>query len=864
MDSDKIIQELNQRFTAPLPEFYKRRVVFWYDEDGEFRDRLDEVALTDAKLVALTGTNNFAVKKLLSVDDTTSNYLVYCPLSYEKPEDNWLLDIELYSEEFRADLVSIWMDELGIPSTPAMRKQVKEYRKYFNAKNRRDKIASQSKAPTFPAQLHMAVMGAISGLKDVTPAAIMKEVLKAGLDINTNYLYREFVNYGADKAFWRMVKQGSGYDSDQQDIAMLATHMLLTATTRTMRMEYLAGLDGFISSPHQAFCFDFVSDWMHSEDHELLTEIAKIVEEELKLPTRFMKLEVCDLVDTEIFPCLDEVILIKLMTEISDHIIDVDVIKATVEKRRTTVGYAQFKDYYEGILQVANMQAFYKEHTTGFHSAEAKKVWKEYTSEYYVMDTYYRLFHKSFGESLKSYNSDLHDLFTHVMEKVEGLYTNWFLGQLGGNWSSVCSEELQKYGRILEIPQQTDFYKSRIANADSRVFVVISDALRYEVAASLAEQLRRETQADVKLQDVQGIFPTITKFGMAALLPHKELEVELHGEVLKVMADGAVTDAGCRDKVLKTTNAKSVAIQYRDLIGASRADRSALVKGMDVVYIYHNTIDDASHISDSMVFPACDDAIQELKNLTKIICNDFGGTHILFTADHGFLYTYSPLTEDDKISKSGFANNIVEYGRRFAIMLKDSNPDFLQKINLLCGGTEYDGFAPRENVRIKMSGSGLNFVHGGISLQEMVVPVIDYHFLRNDSSAYKRNKSKYDTKPVEVSLLSATHKVSNMIFSLSFYQREPVGDNREAATYNLYFTDSNGKQVSDIAKIIADKTSDNGQDRTFRCSFNLKSLKYDSKEIYYLVIADSDGLVVSREEFQIDIAFAADEFGFFS
>ena len=864
MDSDKIIQELNQRFTAPLPEFYKRRIVFWYDEDGEFRDRLDEVTLTDAKLVALTGTNNFAVKKLLSVDDTTSNYLVYCPLSYEKPEDNWLLDLELYSEEFRADLVSIWMDELGIPSTPAMRKQVKEYRKYFNAKNRRDKIASQSKAPTVPAQLHMAVMGALGGLKDVTPAAIMKEVLKAGLDINTNYLYREFVNYGADKAFWNMVKQGSGYDSEQHDIAMLAKHILLTATTRTMRLEYLAGLDGFISSPHQAFCFDFVSDWMHSEDQELLMEIAKIVEEELKLPTRFMKLEVSDLVDTEIFPCLDEVILIKLMTEISDHIIDVDVIKATVEKRRTTVGYAQFKDYYEGILQVANMQAFYKEHTTGFHSAEAKKVWKEYTSEYYVMDTYYRLFHKSFGEILKSYNTDLHDLFTHVMEKVEGLYTNWFLGQLGGNWSSVCSEELQKYGRILEIPQQTDFYKSRIANADSRVFVVISDALRYEVAASLAEQLRRETQADVKLQDVQGIFPTITKFGMAALLPHKELEVELHGEILKVMVDGVSTDANYRDKILKSARENSVALKYNDLVSAKRADRSAMVKGMDVVYIYHDTIDEASHTSDSMVFPACEDAIQELKNLTKIICNDFGATHILFTADHGFLYTYSPLTEDDKIDKTCFINRIVEYGRRFAIMMKDADPEYLQKVNFLGGSTEYDGFAPKENVRIKMNGSGLNFVHGGISLQEMVVPVIDYHFLRNQSKEYQRNQKKYDTKPVDVSLLSATHKVSNMIFSLNFYQKEPVGDNREAATYQLYFTDSSGKQISDIAKIIADKTSDNGQERTFRCSFNLKSLKYDNKAIYYLVIADADGLVVSREEFQIDIAFAVDEFDFFS
>ena len=164
MDSDKITQELNQRFTAPLPEFYKRRIVFWYDEDGEFQDRLDEITLNNAKLLVLTGTNNFDVKKLLSVDDTTNDYLVYCPLPYEKPEDNWLLDIELYSEEFRADLISIWMDELGISAAPAMRKLVREYRKYFNAKVRRDKIIGQSKTPATPAQLHVAVMGALCGL----------------------------------------------------------------------------------------------------------------------------------------------------------------------------------------------------------------------------------------------------------------------------------------------------------------------------------------------------------------------------------------------------------------------------------------------------------------------------------------------------------------------------------------------------------------------------------------------------------------------------------------------------------------------------------------------------------------------------
>ena len=59
MDTDKIIQDLNRRFAAPLPEFYQRRIIFWYDEDKEFEDKLDEVVLENAKVIALTGNNVF-------------------------------------------------------------------------------------------------------------------------------------------------------------------------------------------------------------------------------------------------------------------------------------------------------------------------------------------------------------------------------------------------------------------------------------------------------------------------------------------------------------------------------------------------------------------------------------------------------------------------------------------------------------------------------------------------------------------------------------------------------------------------------------------------------------------------------------
>lgn len=355
------------------------------------------------------------------------------------------------------------------------------------------------------------------------------------------------------------------------------------------------------------------------------------------------------------------------------------------------------------------------------------------------MDTYYRQYHLAFGKSLTVGNDHLDDLFKQVTDKVEGLYTHWFLGELGNNWSDACADELAKYGRIMEIPQQEDFYNQKVKSEDNRVFVIISDALRYEVAASLAEQLRRETQSKVALGSCEGIFPTVTKFGMAALLPHKQLTInERSNGGLQILADGMSTDAGNRDKVIKAANSNSVALKYKDIAPMKRAERSALVKGMDVVYIYHDKVDEASHTSDSMVFPACDDAIEEIKNIVRIIRNEFSGTRVYITADHGFLYTYSPLSEDSKVDKTTPSEQDVEIDRRYLITRKGVTPDYLLPVKFMDDG--YDAFAPRESVRIKKKGGGLNFVHGGISLQEMVVPVIEYHYLRNDSKAYQRNK----------------------------------------------------------------------------------------------------------------------------
>lgn len=865
MDLDTIIRDLNKRFAAPLPEFYDRRIIFWYDEEREFEDKLDDVQVNNAKLLVLTDANNFTAKKLLTVDDISSNYLVYCPISCESQEEDWLLNIKLYSEEFRADLMSIWMNEIDLPTTPDFRRLVKVYKKFFGAQTRRTAFAKLNKGISTASQMHLTVMAAICGTDNTQPNSIVKAVISGGTDMETNEVFQRLVSYGAEDPFWALVKQATGYfEGENSTINNLVTHILLTAVTRTLHMEYLAGLDSFISTPHQAWCYDFAFEWIVGGQNQGVVEILRNIEEALVLRERLKKVPLDDLVGTEIFPCVDECILAQIMIDISNHTINVEQIIQIVERRRTLAWYDYVACYYEGILQVAKMQEFYLEHSTGFHTVEARNIWNEYTKDYYRMDTYYRQYHLAFAKSLMDGNDHLEDLFKQVTEKVECLYTHWFLGELGKNWSDACADELTQYGRILEVPQQVDFYQQKVENRDNRVFVIISDAFRYEVAVSLAEQLRQETKSKVELSSYAGIFPTITKFGMAALLPHKQLSVgERSNGELQILADGMSTDAGNRDKVLKATNRNSVALKYGDITPMKRAERSALVKGMEVVYIYHDKVDEASHTSDKMVFSACDTAIDEIKNMVRIIRNEFGGTRIYITADHGFLYTYSLLSEDAKVDKTTPNEQDVEIGRRYLINRKGATPDYLLPVKFM--SDDYDAFAPKESVRIKKKGGGLNFVHGGISLQEMVVPVIEYHYLRNNSKAYQLNKSKYDTKPVELGILSASRKISNMIFSLNFYQKDAVGGNRSAANYLLYFVDSNGKQISDTVKIIADKTSDNGQERTFRCSFNLKSLKYDNRASYYLVIVDETGLQLpQKEEFQIDIAFAVDEFDFFS
>lgn len=860
MTTEAIQKALEKRFSAPCPDFYKRRIIFWQDEDKEFENIVNEINIPNVTLIKLNGRNNFAAKKRLLHDDLSSNFLIYNPFSYSDQQDNWLRDIELYSEEYRADYISMVMDELHIAHEPNMRETTKRYVRFFENKERVAKLKKIGREYRKPLELHLDILAVLTGLSEGRAQDIIITVLSAGTDDENNLLLQNIQKFGDSDAFWLMVRRLTGYvhDSDKS-LKNLAMHILMSAMSQTVNMSILKGLEQHISETNQAYCYSLVHDWRRQDSENVLYDLCRMTEQELNLKQRFDGLEIDTLLKTDIFPAVDECILKRLFEEISNGIVRTELILKTTENRRTSGWYALFNEYYNALYYIGKMQGFFQENNMNFQAGEPADMWNSYAEKFYEMDTFYRKFHLALANSQKDSHEFLEDQLKQAAKYVEGLYQNRYLDKLNTWWSDEIKDNLSAQGYVSEIDRQETFYARHIksmAEKNSRVYVIISDALRYEVAAELCGKLTLNLHGEAKIQALQAVFPSITKMGMAALLPGTKLSLDQNWDV---MVNGMLSRSTVeREKILCAAHEASRAVSYQDVMEMKRAERREMIAGKDVIYIYHNTIDAIGddRQTENKVFEACEDAIQELLSLVRVIVNDMQGTDIFITADHGFLYTYSPLQESDKVSRSAFHGDIYELGRRYALTSENTDAEYLLPVDMKSRkeGGSLKGFTPRDTTRIKIQGGGQNYVHGGISLQELTVPLITYKNIRTSSKRY------VEVTNAEVVLLDAYRKISNLLFSLNFFQKQPVGDKVKACKYQVYMTDDKGEPVSDKHTIIADRESLNDSERSFKVRFSLKAASYNREKLYKLVIAN-DTDMPKEYPFQIDIPLAQD-FGF--
>ncbi|WP_153976929.1 BREX-1 system phosphatase PglZ type A [Paenibacillus xylanilyticus] len=849
MNMDEVTKALQEAFLQPLKEGEQRKIIFWFDKDQEFVEYIHEISIESVKVHTLTEGNSFYTKVLLEEEDPTSNYLIYSNMDM-RLEDNWLLDTILYSKTFYADKLSLIMNELNID--PSLRSTVKKYEKFFGSKDRVKKFKGFEVREFTESTIELVMMSALCNLRTPDFEAVLKIILMDSLDDSENKYLDSIAKYIGLEVFWNAIAERYGYEPTQKSLKTLFIHLTITALSHTVNEEHLSLIKNYIATRNKSNALVFIDHWMHHKsDYQLYDQYAEMVEKEIKLTDIVNQLPVEEFKASDTFPYFDKAIIIYIANSLEDRLEDYDTYTKLINLRRAKHYYKQYQFIYEALYYTVKMFEFHKKYSMGIPRKQAVDMYKAYVNDYHQMDMFYRKFYVAYDNESNS------EILKKLKVMVENLYTNWYMSELSSHWSAAVHDEMKSSWVLPGIQNQKDFYRSfvdpKISNGD-RVFVIISDALRYEIAAELADKLNSETTGACDIQPLLGVLPSVTKLGMASLLPHKNLEIDLSGNVLVNGKSSSGTEN--RIGILQSAVPDSTAIHFQELKNMNKAGRRETLKGKKLVYIYHDSIDATGDKASTEVytFTAAEKAIDELYDIVKIIKDDLSGTNIFITADHGFVCQRDALEESDKIEKEGI--QAFEVKRRHLFSQENGERSGLLDINmdsLIKNEHKITTYVPKATIRFKIQGAGANFVHGGASLQEIVVPLIQFKNIRAGQ------KNSREIEKVDVKLTNTTRKITNSLFNLTFFQTEKVEDKRLPRTVKIYMVDDADNVISNEEMLICDRTSDKPDERIFKLRFALKSIPYDKNSNYYLITKDIETNIVNEKtQFTINLGIVSD------
>lgn len=847
MNLQEIRNFLKELFSKKLDE-KKRHIVFWYDENEDFIDEIDSFDLEGIKVIKLTENNAFWIKYYIEKEDETSKILIYSNMKKPDPQEDWLYDIFSYSQEFSTDRATVIMRELKVTDS-SLKTEFETYNLFFKRKERLSNFKNLNIQDYTKEKVHIGVLAVLTKAKVMDIEEIIKAIIKDYLD-GSNKIYEEIKKFGNIDALWSLLEKYFGYPFEEKSIERFMAMLLVTTMNENIKFEFPKLYTPFISSK-VSNSLVFINHFMNNiKDSDYYDKMQELIADKLKISQLLEKKDTEEFIKCEAFEDIDKIILTRIINLLKDGVEEYDKYLSILSSRRTLHYYKKYVSEYKVIKWAINLLNKKKSLSSIIKTESSFDMVKSYTKDYYYIDKAYRKFYYHYDRcQWKDELSDLRDI-------IENTYKNWYLQELSIKWNDSI-RSLNSW-RIEGLRQQDKFYRENIKfKGKERTFVIISDGLRYESAEELNTLLTNERKGKSELDYMQGVLPSYTKLGMAALLPNKSIEINDKYDVIVNRINSNGTDN--RDSILKMENEKSLAITYDKVMDMKDAEIRKAFAGLDVVYIYHNTIDArGDHVlTEREVFVATEEAFKEIITLVNKLVNRVSASSIIITADHGYLYQRSAMEESNKISAIKLDDG--EDSRRFLLTSNDESIEGTITFSmdyLLGEGSNKYVITPNGNSRFKVQGAGANYVHGGSMLQEIVVPVIKF---KNDRSTSSLN----DIRKVKVSLTSINRKITNPITFLEFFQDEKIQDKVIGKKIRTYFEDEEGTKISNIKTIIADSRSENPTDRAYRIEFVLESRQYDNTKQYFLVMQDEEDAngEYDRIPFNIDIAIV-DDFGF--
>lgn len=831
-----------------LSEFEKRKIVFWYDNEKTAEEEdLESISKTLSQngIKTLILDNNFyEIKKLIEHTDTESDYLIYSHEAERPYKENWLLDIQLYSERFENSRISDIKSEIGIEGYE-YDKFLEKHQKFFASKKRVAAFKKFYDSRWKEKDLLKGIFTVITGSTAPDDREIVKNVLMNSLSEEENTIWEDIVRYSLEEKFWDLAGRNFGFYKEHPTLEKFFLSFLITHIDRNAQIPPGA-LESYINNPKQSNeCEIFISGWMeNSKDYSRFDEYCRklLLEEDKKLEKDLTsilnKQKVESYLEVNAPDIFDKSIIRQIVKTIENGGRDYEKYLEWIEARKTRHYYSEFKHIYSalkyGIMLIRLSEEIEEKETP---ANTPNELFRRYAEKYYLHDYYYRKFYRHYDK-----NSDKDILKNSIREIVEREYRNTN-EKILTKWSDLLEKNSNGKWEIELIDKQKDFFDNHVSkiikrNDRDKVAVIISDALRYEVAAELMDVLNKSTNGTVEMKTMASSLPSYTRLAMASLLPHKQLEYKKD----HVFVDGMDSDGlANRDKILAAYGKESIALNFKEFSKQKSDEQRELIKGKRIVYIYHNRIDDTgdSKSSEDEVFEAAELAIDDINTMINRLGRSLNVNNIIITADHGFIYNRDALENVDIVDTAGFEkDNFLIANKRFIISSEKTELPNTHRFELNIpsdSGEHYYIYTPFADLRFRLQGGGRNFVHGGSSLQEIVIPVLHYNHIKSESDLDRKG---IGYGKVGLTLLGNIRKITSNPFRISLLQTESVTDKREPLRCRIALYDNKGERLSDEKVIIADRTSDEPDKRIIDVTLTLgRNVK---NGIYLLKAVDED------------------------
>lgn len=803
--SDRISQALSRLFD-------KHRIVFWYDTKQELRSDFEAVSVQDVEKLEIAN-NEYGLKYRILREAPERKFLLY--KEGPQPEDlhNWLLDVQLAHGEFRTDQVAIWLSELELGLEFAEVAQA--HAEFFQAIKRKDALKKLLKSDDTAGQLRLKMLAVCAGSEPRMDSVV--ETLLQQLAEDRDDGIRLIERCGLDSFLWEQLTRFYGYEASEPSLRDFVIELFKSCYAMTVVGERT---DGEVKLTGDALVF--LKRWKDSRQFEqgfetLSAECAEVLGIEQDLGKRDFR----DLVELDYFRLIDQKIISDLVRAVVSRTVTSGDVALWVRQRRQGHWYGEFRHLYEAIEFAARFVQMLGEARLTMDSLSDGV--QRYSRSWYQLDQLYRKFTYHVRMSGQA------SLMGELSEQVENLYSNNYLLKLGDGFQ-VHVDAAPRW-EAYPVVQQKAFFEHWVRpylRKDKRICVIISDAMRYEIGDELLGLIRQEDRYSAELEPALSTLPSYTQLGMAALLPNKSLAIA-DNDTGTVLVDGQSSQGTVnRTKILQAAlDGRGQAVKAEDFMQLNREDSRELLKGNDVLYIYHNRIDhtgDKMH-SEGQAFEAAeqtlDDLIRLIKKLTAANANN-----LLITADHGFIYQNRELDESDFLGDAVSGDDIRYRDRRFVLGKGLSGSPafhhFSSKQLGLDGDMEVQ--IPKSINRLRLKGSGSRFVHGGASLQEVVIPVLKVN-----------KKRQSDVSAVEVDILrGASSVITSGQLAVTLYQSGPVTEKVQPRRLRAGIYTQSGELISDSHELSFDLTSENPRERELQVRFVLsrKADEANGQEVF--------------------------------